>query len=516
MPADVQDAFEEFDEALKLDTNEREDAKNTHRKIRVWLDDQGVTAGSILQGSFARKTMLSPLRDRDVDIVAFLKASDSDPRGSPDQAMDLVEDALRKLYTSVEFSRSRHAVKLDFGADKPNFDVVPAYDRNDGSKLIDIANRDSGGWDASDTRIIIDKVSEHNQKCGRKFIHQVRMLKHWGKRVFGEDIPGFALECIAYQVIDEDREHAEALGEVFKVGADLVKAGEVKVPGGDENILDRLSEEQKKQLANEMENARIRSLETIECIKNDEYQAAIGIWHEIFGEPFPKPLEGSSGDFWSATGLTSAGHPTSSTRPHSPLSRTRSWLSPNDNLSCYTHDNKFANVGLEDNNMIGMNYLLDYPEEVCAYISSRNGPYYVLKADVISYRATLVIKVLMQPVPNLREVGFPIETIKIIVSPKYRWIRTFPYKGSRRKWYHRNLRGDLCLWYPQDPRPLRWEWEDGFILYLGIVSRHLQAEEWYRLYRSWPFEDAPHGHGPGGSPHPILTNQLRKEVRKLQ
>ena len=68
--------------------------------------------------------------------------------------------------------------------------------------------------------------------------------------------------------------------------------------------------------------------------------------------------------------------------------------------------------------------------------------------------------------------------------------------------------GELCLWYPGDPRALRWEWADGLSSYLTVVHRHLQAEEFYRRNGTWPSEDAPHGPGP----HPIRSPELRRIV----
>ena len=516
MPTTVKEAFEKFDEALKLDPTEREDAIETHNAMREHLKESGVAGNSILQGSFARKTMLSPLGERDVDIVAFLKEEHRDPRVSPDKAMGLVEDSLWARYPQAAFDRSKHAVKADLGGDGPSFDIVPAFDREN-SQLVEIANCESGDWDESDTRMIIQEIQKHNKKCNGRFIHQVRMAKYWAKKAFDGDIPGFVLECISYWAIRGSRSHAEALHAVFVKGVSMLQEGEVKVPGSDENILDRLSESQKSNLAKQLEYAKSRSLEAIHYEEDGDHRAAIGVWHEIFGDPFPEPLAGSPEDVWGAAGVTSAGDPTFSTRSHSPQRKVRSWLLHNDSIRLHTQEKEFLNIGLEDNNMIGMNYLLEYPEEVCAYISSRDGPYCVLEAEVRSYRENLVLWMTLQPVTPLQDLGFRIENIKVIVNSKYYWIKTFPRNGNTRRWYHRNfVGGDLCLWYPQDPRPLRWEWEDGFIPYLGIVSYHLQAEEWYRRYRVWPFEDAPHGHGPGGSPHPILTNQMRREVRRLR
>ncbi len=157
-----------------------------------------------------------------------------------------------------------------------------------------------------------------------------------------------------------------------------------------------------------------------------------------------------------------------------------------------------------------MNDVLSHPHDVCAFISGPDGPYPVTHARVEAADSKRVIlHVTLQPITALRHIGYPDETVGIYVDQQHRVI-AIPHNAAGRRWLHRNpIVGDLCLWYVHDPSGLQWQWEDGCDAYLGIVSRHLQAEERYRRGSPWPFEDAPHGRGAPNRPHPIRTGAMR-------
>jgi hypothetical protein len=118
----------------------------------------------------------------------------------------------------------------------------------------------------------------------------------------------------------------------------------------------------------------------------------------------------------------------------------------------------------------------------------------------------------LEPWTSLAAEGFPTERVAITITSNG-WIAAVPLEAHGRRWYHRNRYelgsmenlGALCLWYPGDPRSLRWEWSDGFVAYIRIVHRHLQAEEYWRRHDRWPVEDAPHGEGN----HPIRSLEMR-------
>jgi len=109
------------------------------------------------------------------------------------------------------------------------------------------------------------------------------------------------------------------------------------------------------------------------------------------------------------------------------------------------------------------------------------------------------------------------QVVTVPVGPMRRWLHRYPqwsvtefvsYRGDPIPWLF--VCGGLCLWNPDDPSHLRWDWPLGLDAYVAIVQRHLWMEEFCREHHSpWPVEDTPHGRHPGGKPYPILTPSLR-------
>lgn len=71
----------------------------------------------------------------------------------------------------------------------------------------------------------------------------------------------------------------------------------------------------------------------------------------------------------------------------------------------------------------------------------------------------------------------------------------------------------LCLFYPEDPKVLTWDWSSGLEEYVLMVRRHLTYEEAWRRNGIWPVEDTPHGQPENGT-HPIRTGRMRQEVKR--
>ena len=159
--------------------------------------------------------------------------------------------------------------------------------------------------------------------------------------------------------------------------------------------------------------------------------------------------------------------------------------------------------------LIGLDAVLDDPHGVAANLPGSDTVHGLSEVEVRIADATMVtFRMTLAPWHPMAVAGYPAEQVSITVWAQGR-IAAVPFDASRRSWEHKNPfvfgrldhLGELCLWYPMDSRSLRWEWEDGFASYVTVVHRHLQAEEFFRRYRRWPAEDAPHGPGP----HPVRT-----------
>lgn len=169
--------------------------------------------------------------------------------------------------------------------------------------------------------------------------------------------------------------------------------------------------------------------------------------------------------------------------------------------------------------VIGLRQVLSDPDGVATSLMAEHSVYGLVDVDVRIRKPGLAcLWMTLEPWPPMADEGYPIERVAISVFAAGP-VRAVPIGAKGRRWEHRNpyrlgsldYLGDLCLWYPGDPDPLKWSWSDGFVDYITIVHRHLLAEEFWRRHGVWPAEAAPHGEGN----HPIQSAELRRVVTEV-
>jgi Nucleotidyltransferase domain len=108
-------------------------AHSVHNDIREAVSADGLVVDSFLQGSFARKTMLKPLKD--VDIVLLLDPNLRDPLRAPDGpglAMDAFKPRVRTKFPDALFDQgdepSGKALRVSLPECAFTVDLVPAFE----------------------------------------------------------------------------------------------------------------------------------------------------------------------------------------------------------------------------------------------------------------------------------------------------------------------------------------------------------------------------------------------------
>ena len=510
-------SFQEFHEQLKLDPDEVAFARGFPNKVRDALSEERVKiTHSFLQGSLARGTMVSPLKD--VDMVVCLDQNTYDhlfsmPSG-PDQAMNLLQEALearlRPDYPDLRFgTRKAHALPIELGGNRPSFDLVPAFEATTDDGDVLIADREHGRWVYSNTRELIRVVSAANLSTDGILIHVVRMIKHAVRSKLHKGFPSLALESVAINALPKLMSYAEACLLVFEKGAEVL-GGPIFDPTGHDNLAPKIDEMElgfvakaKQWFEERAEEAR-RARDSADI---GDHTQSVAWWFSIFGTPFPAPPNAKSPKE-AAKALAFGADATKPTRawrgslvdPAIPISHP-GWLSQS--------ALRMAGIGLEEV-MASSNSVAEAlgSLECIDSISVKR-----VRKDRIVFQAVLLPN---DPAGVFISQNYPIETVNIVIFPNGE-IYSIPKSGKGRNWKHRyypyGVPMHLCLWYPDDPTELRWLWEDGLREYVRIVARHLIYEEYWRRTGQWPIEDAHHGYPPDRSAWPIVTPEMLKAIK---
>jgi hypothetical protein len=205
---------------------------------------------------------------------------------------------------------------------------VPAFDDPDGGEDVFIADRDLDRWERSNTRTLRRVVAECNQATGGALVHQVRMAKAFrSNQPQLEKVCGLVMESLCCAAITKKVPHPEAMVAVFAHAGDAV-LGPVMDPTGVEDLSAEWTPSQRAAYHRAFATAAARAREALDLAADREHQAAIEIWHDLFGEPFPEPAPQTAAQALSALAagsITSTGRAVTSPRGAQPNRPARSW-----------------------------------------------------------------------------------------------------------------------------------------------------------------------------------------------
>lgn len=331
-PKTVNAAFSQFEEALNLNPAERKAAQDRHRQISDVLSEAGLAVTTFLQGSFARKTMLKPLKDVDMVIVLpYAVAAELQRPGGPEYAMTLLRAAVSEAFPDATFDPDgphAHALQVVFPDCTFTFDLVPAYADPDGGEDVFIADRDRDCWERSNTRRLNRVVSERNKATDGRFVHQVRQLKSFKTdHPVLDETAGLPWEGLAHDVITRKVPHQQAVADTLQHAAAAL-TGPVYDPTGVDDLTVEWTHKERAAYVAAAEDASRKADEARRLEADGEHDAAIELWHEVLGDPFPEAPTQNADDALSALAagsITSTGRAASSRRGNQPVRPGRAW-----------------------------------------------------------------------------------------------------------------------------------------------------------------------------------------------
>ena len=183
MATSVQQSFETLKTNLEITGLQASTVSTRQTSVRGVVEAGLSVEDSFLAGSYARNTMIAPLKEADVDIFVVLKPSyfhqyNNGQNGGQAALLDLLKRTLLKTYTSTpDISRNGQAVTIRF--DDFVVDVVPAFNRAGAGFLI--PNSISKTWISTDPKKHIELVSQVNATQSARLVPLIKMIKGWNK-----------------------------------------------------------------------------------------------------------------------------------------------------------------------------------------------------------------------------------------------------------------------------------------------------------------------------------------------
>lgn len=195
MPTSISAGFQTFSSNLEITDLQAPVVATRQQRVREAVESGFTVLESFLIGSYARDTLIAPLKQADVDVFTILSSSYFQNQ-TPQSLLDQVREHLRKTYpTTPRVSKNGQAVTITF----TDFivDVVPAFNRQGGGYLIPDTN--TGKWISTDPKRHIELWSEANEFHQGDLIPLIKMLKSWN-RAHSERFRSFHLEALTLKI----------------------------------------------------------------------------------------------------------------------------------------------------------------------------------------------------------------------------------------------------------------------------------------------------------------------------
>jgi predicted nucleotidyltransferase len=290
MPTTIPGSFAGLKANLEISGLQTSVVSKRQEAVRDVVSRDLTVLDSFLTGSYARQTMIAPLKEADIDILVLLDSKYfhqyNGQNGGQAALLDLVKRTLRKTYTRTpDISRNGQAVTIRF--DDFAVDVVPGFTRQGGGFLI--PNSLTQSWTSTDPKMHVALVSTSNQIHGGNFIPLIKMVKAWNKCNSGF-FRSFHLEVLALETFTgvTISDFSSAARFFFDKGREQIRKRNLDPAGYGDDVGSYLNTKEKIEAATtKFQLAYERALKAEGNNRFGYVKSAVDLWINIFGEYFP-------------------------------------------------------------------------------------------------------------------------------------------------------------------------------------------------------------------------------------
>lgn len=271
--------FEKFYENIKLTSAQKEDAKTKYTGVCSKLHDyyypsttySGTT--KLLIGSYGKRTMIRPARD--IDVIFIMPPEkfaqyDDNTSNKQSQVLQDVKKILEEKYPNTPISAFGKIVKLEFADTKHDVEVVPAWEREDGTFIIP-DSENGGRWHYQDYRAEIEEIEESESNTGvTRFL--IRSLKKWSDNNTAK-LRTYQIERAVLSFLQTNTQY-QGLAQLFV--------------NFFQYFLNTTSDQA---LRSHISTALNRAQKAWDFEINSKFEEAADEWKKIFGDDFPKTVK---------------------------------------------------------------------------------------------------------------------------------------------------------------------------------------------------------------------------------
>lgn len=284
MATSISQGFHQLKKNLEITDLQESTVSTRQQSVRSAVEDGMTVLESFLTGSYRRSTMISPLKQADVDIFMVLSAQHYAQNGQAKLLQDL-RTVLRRTYTKTpEISPNGQAVTITFTDFK--VDVVPSFNRKGGGYLIPDVTQNR--WISTDPKRHVEIWAAQNKQHAGDLVPMIKMLKAWNKsrNVFRS----FHLEVLAVLVFDGVTISDFSSGARYFFDKARAKI-RVKLPdpaGYSDDVASHVNTQaQFEAIESHLERAYTNAFNAEQHAANGYQKTAYDLWRDIFTGYFP-------------------------------------------------------------------------------------------------------------------------------------------------------------------------------------------------------------------------------------